>query len=348
MSRARTPRLLVLADGEPVAGVLDAEVTASGDGTADRFVLRAASGAAPAMLAAWAEMTASVIDVQVALDGGSVSLITGQIDQITADPVFGTVSAEGRDLRSRLLQAQTQESFANQTSSDIAGLLAQRHGLAAAVTGTSEPVGRYYSDDHTQVTLGRQARVGTEWDLLLQLAEREGFDVFVAGTTLFFQPSNDDGDPQALLHTGWDEAGPPTVSALRLHRRMVLAGTVTATVNSWNSQTQTMITQSAASIGGGGPDISYLYSRPNLTADRALALAQTRLEAITRHELTLDATMPGDTVIFPRGQVLVTGTGSVFDTAYVVDEVVRRLSTEHGFVQTLRAHRPGSTGTGTL
>lgn len=346
MSGTRQPIPIVLADGAAVAGVMDAEITSGADGSADRFTLQVALGASGLTLDSWSQMTDSVLEVLVQLEDQAASLMTGQIDTIVADPVFGTLRIGGRDLRSRLVQAQTQESFANQSSSDIASLLAARHGLDASVTDTSMPVGRYYSADYTQVTLNRQARICTEWDLLLQLAEQEGFDVFVQGTTLYFQPPNGDLAPQAVLHTSWDDTGPPTVTSLRLNRRMVVAGNITVTVNSWNSQTQSMVSGTATRPGSNARPARYLYSRPNLASDRAQALATSKLDAITRHEVTIDAAMLGDTAIFPRGMVAVSGTNSLFDAVYSVDEVTRTISARQGFTQSVRAHLPGGYGSG--
>ena len=99
-----------------------------------------------------------------------------------------TVEVDGRDLTARLLDARTQETFSNQTASEIAETLAGRHGLTPNVTATSTLAGRYYEAEHDRITLGQFSRATTEWDLLTYLAAREGFEAYISGQTLTFAP----------------------------------------------------------------------------------------------------------------------------------------------------------------
>ncbi len=57
------------------------------------------------------------------------SLLQGEADSVSIDPINNTAEIDGRDLTARLLDARTQETFANQTASEIANTLAARHGL---------------------------------------------------------------------------------------------------------------------------------------------------------------------------------------------------------------------------
>ena len=59
------------------------------------------------------------------------------------------------------------------------------------------------------------------------LAEQEGFDVFVSGTTLHFQSP---AGPDVAL-----TLSPDTVLDLRLERSLTLARDIEVTVKSWNS-----------------------------------------------------------------------------------------------------------------
>ncbi len=51
----------------------------------------------------------------------------------------------------------------------------------------------------------------------------------------------------------------------------------------------------------------------------------------------LTAEMPGELALWPRAQVQLFGTGTIFDTVFRIDEVERRLHARHGFTQCLRA-----------
>jgi phage protein D len=330
---ARAPRPEVLADGAALVGVLEAEVISNNYYAADRFQVRMALDASPATAAFWASAGEVMLEIRMALAGLPVSLIQGGVDRVRLDPVRRLVTLEGRDLTLRLIEARTQESFVNRTASEVAEILATRHGLSTQVTRTTTKIGRYYQDEHDRITLGQFSRAMTEWDLLTWLARQEGFDVFVRGTTLTFQPAEDAARifPLAVQDT----------TALQVERALTLARDIEVTVKSWNSRQQSAFTKKARASGQrqGNTDAvqRHVLVRPNLTEDEALKLAQATLAELTRHRMVLSATMPGELSLAPRDTVLLRGTGSVFDQSYVVEDIARRISVQHGFIQHIRA-----------
>ena len=341
-STLRSPALAVLANGAPLGGVTEARILSVNNFAADRFTVRAALSAADP--AAW-QSDAIDIEIQLGLDGAFASLIRGTVDAIDIDPVRFTLQLTGRDYTAALIAAQTQESFQNQTSSQIATLLAGRHGLAATVTDTTTPVGRYYEIEHDSITMNQFARRTTEWDMMSFLARQEGFDLWVDGSTLYFQPPGT-ADSAALT--------PLDCTDLRLHRALTLAGDISVTVKSWNSRQQTGFVQTAkgtaggrggrggrgAGGGGGGlrvPPQNYVVVRPNLSPDQALQLAQQVLADVSRHERVVMLSMPGELGITPRTQLALSGTNTDFDQSYVIAEIERTISFERGFTQRLRA-----------
>lgn len=336
----RTPTVRLLANGQPIAGVIEAEVTANNHYASDRFFARVALGGDTASTASfWAAAPGIMVDVQFSLDGVRFySLLQGLVDSVVLDPVAGLVTIEGRDLTAALIETRTQEAFTNRTSSEIATLVAQRHGLTPAVTATTTPVGRYYQNEHDRITLNQFSRAATEWDLLVFLARQEGFDIFVQGTTLYFGPAQQASDVRVVQ--------PTDLSDLRLQRSLTLARDIEVTVKSWNSRQKNAFSQTAKaagrrSSGGGGlgpqPPQRYVLVRPNLTPDQALQLAQRKLAELTQHERVIEATMPGELTITPRSQIVLSGTGTEFDQAYFVDVIERSLNPRSGFTQRIRA-----------
>ena len=292
---------------------------------ADRFSLQAALSASGAAILSG---TALLVDIAVALDGISSSLITGNADDLTIDPIGGTIGLTGRDLTSMFIDAQIDESFENQTSSDIATLLAARHGLAASVTPTQGLVGRSYQNGRTRTTLTQHAQATTEWDLLCSLAQLERFDVWVADRTMYFQPM------------GANAPG-PTVSpgdclSLHMHHALNIAAGTSVTVKSWDSVAQAAVLQTASSPGYGEATRRTVV-RPNLSSAEAQGLADTLLAQITGHERVLHFTMPGDLIAAPRMTMTLIGTGTDFDGAYRICAVERRMSFHHGFTQSIEA-----------
>ena len=325
----RQPRLRVLADNAELLGVIAAEITSNNHYAADRFRLTLQTTDA----AAWSDVDSSLLDIQLALDGQSfASLIQGEVDHLHLNPVTCCLHLEGRDLTARLIEARTQETFANQTASDIANALAARHGLSADVQPTTTPVGAYWQLEHDRITLDSFSRATTEWDLLVTLAGHEAFNAWITGTTLHFRP---DDEALSTLPT----ITPQDVISLELERALTLAHDIEVTVKSWNSRQAHAFAQTAraARAGEKAKTQRYVYVVPNLTPDAALKLAQSRLAELTRHERVISAEMPGELDLAPRQQILLAGTNTSFDQTYWIDEITRRIDVNHGFTQHLRA-----------
>ncbi len=326
-SELRQPRLTVLVNGVPLANAIEATVTSTAFFSADRFRVQAAlAGDA----AAWAAQPQLHVEVQVALSplGPFASLVQGYADWVAIDPLAGTLLIEGRDRSADLIEARTQETFANRTSSEIATILAGRHGLAANVRATTTPVGRYWELEHDSLTLNAAGAATTEWDLLVTLAKREAFDLWVGGTVLNFQPRS--AAPPVLLPMA-------SVMALRLERALTLAGDIDVSVKSWHSRQGVATVQTARTARGAARSKQYVYVAPNLTPAEAQAYAQNVLAELTGHELVASIEMPGELTLAPRLPLLLQGTGTIFDTALRIDEIERRLHATRGFTQRLRA-----------
>ena len=285
----------------------------------------------PAVTAAELLQPGTILDLQLSFGGGATSLLQGQADSIHIDPIQGTIDIDGRDLTARLLDARTQETFANQTASEIAQTLAARHALTPVVTATSTLAGRYYSAEHDRITLGQFSRATTEWDLLTFLASREGFEVFVAGQSLYFQPQSQAADPLLLT--------PADCISLSLEHALTLARDLEVVVKSWNTRHQAAFTQTARSAAqgsrGGAPQ-RIVVVRPNLQPNDALQLAQRILADLSAHERIVHAELPGDLILTPRSRITLSGTGTDFDQTYYVAEIDRHLSIAHGYTQRLR------------
>ena len=81
----------------------------------------------------------------------------------------------------------------------------------------------------------------------------------------------------------------------------------------------------------------YVLTRPNLSREDALQLAQSTLAERTKHERLISFSMPGELAMTARTLLRLSGTGTAFDQDYYVDEIDRTLSFEGGFIQRVRA-----------
>lgn len=338
MNQWRQPLSQVLCDGELLPGILSWRVSQNSNFSAGSWTLTTALNADPIGLGVWDQRTNSLFEVSVGIGGGSTSLITGQADNIVIDQIAGIIRIEGRDLTSRFLAARTSETFANQTSSQVAAALAQRQGLSADITPTTTPIGRFYGSEHDRVTLDRYARTNNEWDLLALLADHEGFSVYVSGTTLFFSPLPASIEPALILSVASDGPITPNVKSLHLDRAYTLSGPISVTVKSWSSQNQASFTQTVNSPGNNqGPPASYVFMRPNLTSGQALSLANQKLTAITSHQYVLTAELPGELNLTAYDTISLVGTNSSFDRNYSIETITRTFDFQNGFNEIIRA-----------
>lgn len=270
-----------------------------------------------------------VLTFQASLDGGQswTPLITGQLDSVHLLMDGGIVQVAGRDLSARLIEAKTTESYQNQTSSQIATLLAGRHGLTADVQATSTPVGRYYSADHEETRLNQFSHATTEWDLLVFLAQREQFSVWVTGTTLHFKSVPVPGAATYAVTWGYDPLI-ANVEKLSMGRSLTLAKDVAVGVRSWSSRHARGFTKwsPAKPTGANGTVQQFIYTFPNLTEDEALQKAAALRADITKNERIVEFAAPLDLVLTPQQMVQVSGTRSSWDQTYYIDHIVRMIS----------------------
>jgi phage protein D len=332
VSEARFPSVTVFANGSPIDGILAVDIDVNAHFAANRFRVVASLDASGAAIWAQAQLT---FDIWLGMGGSTARILLGDVDRIEIDPIGGEVRIDGRDLTSRLIAARIDQAFENQTASEIAILLAGQAGLQAAVTPTTQPVGRYYQNSHTRTALDQHARVTTAWDLLIRLAEYEGFEVWVDSETLNFAPaSNAFG---ILLVTQGD------CISLELERSIGLSNPLEVVVKSWDSLGQQAVRQTASAggaVAADGTPTRYVIVRPNMNAAAALTLAQNTVDQMASHARTIRLEMPGDLTTTPRMALALSGTGTDFDTTYVISAVERRLSFQHGFTQSVQARSP--------
>ncbi|MBB5373641.1 phage late control D family protein [Acidocella aromatica] len=316
---AEAPQIRLSIGGMQVEGVVALEVESVGYFAADRFNVACALSGRAGYFAALGKQD---VTIEVAADGvGYATLLVGQLDNVRVDLGCNEVVLAGRDLAARLIDAEIAETFANQTASQIALTLAGRRGLTPNVAVTSTQVGQYYELDHARSALATHARSVTEWSLLTQLAQAEGFALWVSGERLNFGPW-----PQMTSMP----VAPENFLTLTFDMINVLPAAVT--VKSWNTRNKAVVSQSR------GNGVGTTLVRPNLTAAQARSLATSQLTALGQHGVMMNATMPGDTMLRPGMTLVMAGTDSALDQSYAVLTVTRRLSARRGFEQNVTAY----------
>lgn len=363
----RQPRGIIKVNGTVVRGWVEFEVDNNAFFHADTFRCKFATSAlpddfGPAWWASQAEIFIEIFagfpaDPQSFTANDLDSLIYGRVDELTYDPAGVFVDINGRDLTADFIDAKTYEQFQNNTASEIVSLLASRHGLTATVIHTPTKAGTYYQLENRRIPLDR-----TEWDLLTWLAQEEGFNVYVKGTELRFEPQTAPDARQYALR--WQPAttdgarSTPTFNGIGLvcSRNLTLARDIKVIVRSWNTKQKKGFTvtaqashvKTATSKGAqraAGAAQTYSFVRPGLTKEQAQAFANKQLADLSAHEMKIGVSMPADNLLQLSTPVALSGTGTAFDQVYFPDSIVRKMSVSMGYIMNLSAksHSPEST-----
>ncbi|WP_369788061.1 phage late control D family protein [Rouxiella sp. WC2420] len=322
--------------------------------SASTFNLTLATSALPAamgLLSYWSTQTTIKVELSVKLTTASGTdekkLIVGNIDSWEFNPAHFEITASGRDFTGLLIDAKSAgESFKNYTSSQIASLLAQRHGLTPIVTATRGRFGEFYQIDSAHLT-GEQ----TEWDLLNQLAAIEGYTTYVDGNSLYFQPIPDPAKAKNYV-IRWQPPGslayPQCNVSDDLHftRALTISKGIKVEVKSWNSKRKNRqfvatYPKTTATSTSAQPQL-YSIVRNGLSPETADALAMSIYKSISQHEMKFTASTAGDNLLTPQTLIRIEGTQSPFDQTYYCDSVHRSLSWDAGYTMSIsgKNHSP--------
>ena len=360
-SVARNPRGVIKLNDTPIIGWIDFSVESNNFYSADTFRVTFACNSLPkdrdaAWLSSQLEATIEIfagfpLDPENYSSSNLESLIYGNVDDVSYDPVNGIISLSGRDLTSKFIDNKTTEKFVNQTSSEIATLLAFRNGLNPVVTQTTAKAGKYYEIDHVNLADQR-----SEWDLLTYLAHIEGFSIYVRGRDLYFAPKEEAKDVYTVeFSPANDQRGYSTLNAKQISfsRNLVVAKGIVVTIRSWNAKQKAGFTVSypskprTISPGASSPAREsqiYSYTIANLSSEAALQRAQKLHEEITQHEMKLEMQLPASTELTFESVINMIGTGTAFDQKYYPDSINRRMDMSSGYTMSVSAknHSPES------
>lgn len=331
LSAARRPRSIIKINGAKIPGLKgwtwDGNTLFQADTFSASFAL---FGLGAANDAAWFASQSS-LDVEI-LQGWPAeaanfsesdleSIFQGRVDEPVLDWERGLLSLTGRDRTADLIDNKTSDKFPNKTSSEIATILARRHGLKPVVTATKRLVGAFYKDTHTRLEDDR-----TEWDLLTWLAREEGFITYVAGQELHFEPHGSTAQPYKLTWTPSASGGPPSLngSTLQTSRSLTIAKDIEVTVRSWTpKRKKAVVVKATRQKKGGGKVQKYSYVIPGLSPAQAQQRANAILADLSRHEMKLRLTGPADNLLQKTSRIDLSGTATLFDQSYFPDSIVR-------------------------
>lgn len=370
-SAGRQPRGIVKVNGQALPGWVEWEFDNNSNYQADTFRVTFAGQGLPkdrnvAWLTDQGDITVEILagipqNPNAPTDTELTSFIIGRCDDMQYDPVQNTIELAGRDFTSQFIDAKTTETFVNQSVQSIVKTLAARHQMTANVATNIVPPATFAGSVFETATAGRLTSAHTEWDLLTFLAHETQCSVWVTGQTLNFQPAQDPTKNNTyLIQWTLPNGGAPqaNVTDIRFSRNLTLTKDVKVILQSWDrankvnykkvataTHTKNAVTRNTT-LPYGQPQV-YSYRIDGLTAQQTLIKAQSLLAEISKHELRLEASLPGDNILTAHTLVTVQGTGTPFDQVYYPDSVIRSMSMDEGYRMKLAAknHSPESTVT---
>ena len=311
-----------LANGTRIDNILTASITSNNCFSADTFSVIVAFGTPGSKdLIFWSSLTSAYIEIFTA-DMKS-TIITGMADSIILDWFQGTVKIEGRDLSSLLIDSSPQQDFVNQTAAEIVAAIASKHGLSPLVSTTQGNAGRFFGSDFTRLSLTRFSRIRSEWDLVVQLARECQFDVYVTGTSLYFQPTNSSGNTPLVVM-------PRDLASLKVNQTLWINSNPTVNVISWNSQDMKSYGSNIASTATVSP---YVFGGTNLTALQVTDDTSRYAQELLRLKVNLTAETARFNTITPRTAVYLDGFASTLDGPYQINNISQTYSSAKGFKQ---------------
>ncbi|MBL0386231.1 hypothetical protein JJB07_06140 [Tumebacillus sp. ITR2] len=237
------------------------------------------------------------------------------------------VSLSGRNMVAVFLDNKINEKFPNLTSSQIAEMLAEKHGLKPRVAQTYTTVGTYANDESAEMSNDSQA----EWDLLTSLAEQEGFIVCVLDDFLYFGPLENllhDQLAQDPMAYTWGQ----NVLELSITRNPHAAKNLTIDVHSYNaSQSQHVSASAKRDFPGADSTYQERHFLAGLTQEQAQQRAQALVDQLAEMELVGSVTVTGDTQLRVGTRIALYGVGQVLSDFYYIRKASHTFSQTEGY-----------------
>jgi phage protein D len=262
-------------------------------------------------------------------------IFTGKIDGVR--PLFAnqmTLQLAGRDFSATLIDDEFSLAFAERTASQVAEILAERHKLTPIVTATTVVVERDLYKDRK------------EWEILQELADREGFVCYVTKEKeLYFGPRKDSDDTVAAeyMYRKGEESNIISVqfddSMVMIYNRVL--------VRHWMSKHKQLIEGEAKNqelIDRYGEKTRIFYDPKAKTKELADQMAEKRLKELARAVTTAeDCKVWGDPSLEAEKIITFANVGR-FAQKYYLERITHELSKGAGYTCSLNGatQRPDS------
>jgi len=268
------------------------------------------------------------ISIQLENETKRTVLMKGEVTSLEPDinsTERSTLSARGYDLSHRLHRVRHTATFQNVTDSDIAQRLAQGASLRTQITPTTE-VYEYLMQANQ-----------TDWEFLMERAQRIGYRLFVEGKTLHFEPPPP--SPAVVTKLDWG------LTLQQFKARLSTMEQVSEViVRGWDPKAKREIVGHATRPSGalanrrdngrsGGdmagsahsiPGKKTIVDRPVYNQSEADKVAQSALDKLASGFIQAEGRAAGNPTIQAASTVDVDGVGQRFSGKYMVTRAMHR------------------------
>ncbi len=272
------------------------------------------------------------LSIQLESSTDRVLLMKGEITSIEPDinsTERSTLTARGYDLSHRLHRVRRTTTYLNMTDSDIAQRLAQGASLRAVVTATSE-VYEYLMQANQ-----------TDWEFLMERAQRIGYRLYVEGKTLHFEKPPESPSVETVLKWG--------LTLQQFRARLTTMEQVTEVeVRGWDPKGKREIVGRATRPSGalqnrrdqgrtGATEAVLAHSihgkhmivdRPVFSPKEAEKVAQAALDRMSSNFVQAEGRASGNPAIQASTAVKIEGVGERFSGKYLVTRAQHRYTSK--------------------
>jgi hypothetical protein len=321
---AYAPRVWISIGGATIP-CISARVHRKAERNANEFTATVAISASSKFgldFSSWASMEKTDVSIMMATDSNQREMIQGTCDFVQMNVMQNTVTVSGRDNAAKLINAKANISLKNKSVQEAIEEIVKPLGLSAQVSGgdDSGKVGKKYVQDTTLLIADKSA-----FAAISGIADREGARWYVEGKTVYFDAggSSTGGGSFTLNYTP-PRPGQPArgnILDLQLGRNMEASRPHKSKVSGFNKYEKKLIIKTYKADGSGDP-VEYKHHHNGHQEENIKAIAKSRLEDTIRHEMNVSATLHIDLSVDVRQQLQLSGTGSIYDQSYDIDDAV--------------------------
>jgi uncharacterized protein involved in type VI secretion and phage assembly len=244
---------------------------------------------------------------------------------VTVEPEFhaGSVAMVVRayDKTHRMMRSRKQRTFTNQTSSDIVSKICGEYSISVSTTASGDP--------HDTII----QRNESDFDFILRLGRRIGFEFVVNDTSATFGPPDPNGDSVELSYPQDLRAFKPRITAVQQIETVNVRGfdlkgkqQVVSTKTSPKQVTHAGITRQQVADKFSGDTLEIAGQSFNSSGE-ADAMAQAMLDQLANAYLGAEGECDGNPAIKAGATLKITGVGSKYSGTYRVAKAVHMLTT---------------------